>query len=731
MEKFAEVIVNSEAVTIDKPFTYKIKEDLVHNIKVGHRVLIPFGNGNKKIEGFVLKILDNVENKSIRYKSIYNVCDNEPLLSEDSLKLIKFLREKYLCKYIDAIRVMIPPKIMSGNKEKTKQVIVFKKYIEELSEPQKRALELIEEKSGGFTKAEWNKIFNISTYMINKLIELGCAFSEEVRVGRENLREFKPYPPKSLNEEQIRAYDTILESDKNIFLLKGVTGSGKTEVYMNLVSYMLLFEKSSLILVPEIALTPQMIERFKGRFGKDVAVFHSRLSDGERYDEWYRVKNDQVKVVIGARSAIFLPFNDLGLIVVDEEHESSYKSDMNPKYNTIEVCEYLSVLKNCKVVLGSATPSVVSFYKALKGNYELIELKKRVNNGELPNVSIVDMRGELKSNNKTMFSRDLYLKIKDRLEKKEQIILFLNRRGFSSFVSCRSCGFVFKCNNCDISMTYHNNGYLVCHYCGNTEKMPKLCPKCGSNYVKHFGVGTEKLEEAVHHYFREAKVLRMDVDTTRKKNSHEEIYNSFKSKEADILIGTQMIAKGLDFPDVTLVGVMAADMSLNLPDYKSSEKTFQLITQVSGRAGRGDKKGDVIIQSYYPEHYALTCARDNNYEEFFKREINVRKLMAYPPFDDLFLINLSAKGEIKVKIFAKKLEMYLRNILKEYDNIFIYEACPCSISKIKNVYRWQILIKGKLDLEVCSKIKKGVYELSKDVYNEIKIGLDINPNSLM
>lgn len=731
MEKFAEVIVNSEAVTIDKPFTYKIKEDLVQNIKVGHRVLIPFGNGNKKIEGFVLKILDNVENKSIRYKSIYNVCDNEPLLSEDSLKLIKFLREKYLCKYIDAIRVMIPPKIMSGNKEKTKQVIVFKKYIEELSEPQKRTLELIEEKSGGFTKAEWNKIFNISTYMINKLIELDCASSEEVRVGRENLREFKPYPPKSLNEEQIRAYDTILESDKNIFLLKGVTGSGKTEVYMNLVSYMLLFEKSSLILVPEIALTPQMIERFKGRFGKDVAVFHSRLSDGERYDEWYRVKNDQVKVVIGARSAIFLPFNDLGLIVVDEEHESSYKSDMNPKYNTIEVCEYLSFLKNCKVVLGSATPSVVSFYKALKGNYELIELKKRVNNGELPNVSIVDMREELKSNNKTMFSRDLYLKIKDRLEKKEQIILFLNRRGFSSFVSCRSCGFVFKCNNCDISMTYHNNGYLVCHYCGNTEKMPKLCPKCGSNYVKHFGVGTEKLEEAVHHYFKEAKVLRMDVDTTRKKNSHEEIYNSFKSKEADILIGTQMIAKGLDFPDVTLVGVMAADMSLNLPDYKSSEKTFQLITQVSGRAGRGDKKGDVIIQSYSPKHYALTCARDNNYEEFFKREINVRKLMAYPPFDDLFLINLSAKGEIKVKIFAKKLEMYLRNILKEYDNIFIYEACPCSISKIKNVYRWQILIKGKLDLEVCSKIKKGVYELSKDVYNEIKIGLDINPNSLM
>ncbi|WP_300346798.1 primosomal protein N', partial [Clostridium sp.] len=723
MEKFAEVIVNNEAVTIDKPFTYKIKEDLIQKIKVGHRVLIPFGNGNKKIEGFVLKILDYVENKNIRYKAINSICDEEPLLSEDSLKVIKFLREKYLCKYIDAIRVMIPPKIMSGNKEKTKQVIVFNQYKVGLSEPQEKALSLIKEKSGVFTKAEWNKNFNISTYMINKLIELECAYVTEIRVGREDLREFKPYPPKVLNEEQINAYDKILESENNIFLLKGVTGSGKTEVYMNLVTYMLLFDKSSLILVPEIALTPQMIERFKGRFGKDVAIFHSRLSSGERYDEWYRVKNDKVKVVIGARSALFLPFNDLGLIVVDEEHESSYKSDMNPKYNTIEVCEYISKIKGCKVVLGSATPSIVSYYKALDGKYELIELKNRVNNGNLPEVSIVDMREELKVNNKTMFSRDLYLKIKDRLEKKEQIILFLNRRGFSSFVSCRSCGFVFKCNNCDIAMTYHNNGYLVCHYCGNTARTPNICPKCGSTYVKHFGVGTEKLEAAVKHYFKEARTLRMDVDTTRKKNSHEEIYNSFKSGKADILIGTQMIAKGLDFPNVTLVGVMAADMSLNLPDYKSSEKTFQLITQVSGRAGRGKEKGEVIIQSYSPDHYALTCAKNSDYENFFKKEINIRKVMEYPPFDDLFLINLSGKGEIKVKFFSEKLEKYLREILKEYDNIFIYEACPCSISKIKNIYRWQILIKGNLDTNVCHKIKKGVYELSKDVYNEIKIGL--------
>ncbi|MGL5244489.1 MAG: primosomal protein N', partial [Sarcina sp.] len=543
-----------------------------------------------------------------------------------------------LCKYIDAIRIMIPPKIMSGNKEKTKNVIVFSKYLEELNSNQIEALNKIREFSGIYTKTEITLNLGVSSYMVNKLIELGVVFAKEVKVDRSNQKQFKQYPPKALNEEQINAYDIILESEKDIFLLKGVTGSGKTEVYMNLVSYMLLLEKSSLILVPEIALTPQMIERFKGRFGKDVAVFHSRLSDGERYDEWYRVKNGEVKLVIGARSAIFLPFNDLGLIVVDEEHEGSYKSEMNPKYSTIEICEFISKLKGCKVVLGSATPSIESYYKALQGQYELIELKSRANKINLPSISIIDMREELKNNNKSMFSKELFYKINQRLKNKEQIILFLNRRGFSTFVSCRSCGYVFKCDHCDISMTYHNNGFLVCHYCGKTKRVQNVCPKCNSSYVKFFGTGTEKVEEAVKHYFPNARVLRMDVDTTKKKNSHANIYNDFKNGNADILIGTQMIAKGLDFENVTLVGVLAADTTLNLPDFKSSERTFQILTQVSGRSGRGSKEGEVVIQTYTPDHYSIVYSKEGNYQGFFDKEINIRRIMNYPPFTQLLLI---------------------------------------------------------------------------------------------
>ncbi|MPQ42454.1 primosomal protein N' [Clostridium tarantellae] len=731
MNEFAEVIINSEAVEIDRPFTYKVKDDLRDIIKIGHRVLVPFGNGNKKVEGFVINLCESVSKINIKYKSIIKLCDEEPLLTNDSFEIIKFLKQKYLCKYIDAIRIMIPPKIMNGNKEKTKNIICFSKYIKCLNTNQLEALEKIKEVSGIFNKAELTNNFGISTYMINKLLELNCIYSEKVKVDRSNKKEFEKYPPKVLNEEQVKAYDIILESKKSIFLLKGVTGSGKTEVYMNLVSYMLLLDKTSLILVPEIALTPQMIERFKGRFGKEVAVFHSKLSDGERYDEWYRVKNGEVKLVIGARSAIFLPFENLGLIVVDEEHESSYKSEMNPKYNTIEVCEFISKLKKCKIVLGSATPSMESYYKSLKGYYELIELKNRANKFNLPNITIIDMRNELKNNNKSMFSKELFLKMKDRLNKKEQIILFLNRRGFSTFVSCRSCGYVFKCDHCDISMTYHNNGFLVCHYCGKTKRVENVCPKCNSSYVKYFGLGTEKVEEAVKYYFPKAKVLRMDVDTTRKKDSHAKIYNEFKMGNADILIGTQMIAKGLDFENVTLVGVLAADTTLNLPDFKSSERTFQILTQVSGRAGRGEKEGEVIIQTYSPEHYGIIYAKDNNYEGFFQKEISIRKIMDYPPFTKLFLVTLTGMNEYKLINFSKKLKLYFDKNLNKYEDIQIYPACSCPIGKIKNTYRWQILIKGNLNDIITNDIKKMVYEYSKDVYNEIKVSLDINPNSLI
>ena len=396
--------------------------------------------------------------------------------------------------------------------------------------------------------------------------------------------------------------------------------------------------------MPEISLTPQMIERFKGRFGRNIAVFHSRLSDGERFDEWFRVKNGKTMVAIGARSAVFLPFNNLGLIIIDEEHENSYKSDSDPKYNAKEIARLKGQIDKCKIVLGSATPSIETYNKCINKDIELIEIKNRADGALMPIVEAVDMREELASGNRAIFSKKLHEGITQCLNNKEQVILFINRRGFSTFVSCRKCGYVFKCNNCDVSLTYHNNeNILTCHYCGKKEVVSKICPKCGSNFVKYFGVGTETVEEQIKKYFPQAKTIRMDFDTTRKKGSHEYIYRTFKEGKADILIGTQMVAKGLDFKNVTLVGIIAADLSLNLPDYRSSEKTFQLITQVSGRAGRGEKNGKVIVQTYNPEEYSIKYSLTNDYYGFFNHELAIREMMNYPPFSKILLVSLSGE----------------------------------------------------------------------------------------
>lgn len=488
--------------------------------------------------------------------------------------------------------------------------------------------------------------------------------------------------------------------------------------------------KSAIVLVPEISLTPQMIERFKGRFGKDVALFHSKLSDGERFDEWFRVRSGKAKLVIGVRSAIFLPVKNLGLIIIDEEHENTYKSDQNPKYQTKEVAEFLSNQKGCKVVLGTATPTIETFYRALIGELKLLELNSRVDGKAMPPMKVVDMRNELKSGNASLFSRELFNGIKEKLSKKEQIILFLNRRGFSTFVSCRSCGYVFKCEECDISMTYHRNGLLVCHYCGKTKSTPKKCPKCDSKYVKFFGAGTQRVEEEVKKYFKEAKVLRMDVDTTRSKDSYENIYNTFKDGKADILIGTQMISKGLDFKNVTLVGILAADMSINIPDYRASERTFQIITQVAGRAGRGEKQGNVIIQTYTPDHYSLKYAINYDYEGFYEREFTVRALMKYPPFGKILLINAISKKEDLLKQFMHKISNGIKLLVEKEKDIDVLGPIPCLIAKVKENYRWQIVIKGEFESEFAKKIKELLYDKSNNVYNDIRISMDINPNNL-
>lgn len=731
MELYAEVIVNSDAVEIDKPFTYKVKDDLVPLISVGHRVKIPFGVRNKPTEGFVMA-LSTEFNDTYKVKEIIKLCDEEPILTKEDLLMIEFLIRKTLCKHIDAIRVLIPTGLIKGLKSKKKKVIKFvNDFYEDIKnkEKYKNLISFIKDNDGLFSKAELSKEHNFSTYVINKSIEKGYLSVEETVIERFNRRIYKEDNSKDLTEEQKQAILRIENTDKNGVLLKGVTGSGKTEIYMNLVEKVLNRGEGAIVLVPEIALTPQMIERFKGRFGEDVALFHSRLSDGERFDEWYRVKSGRCRLVVGARSAIFLPVDKLGLIIIDEEHEGTYKSEHNPKYNTKEVAEFLSVIKGCKYILGSATPSVESFADAMVSKVELIELNNRVDNKPLPTMKIVDMREELKVKNLSMFSRKLYKEMKEALERKEQIILFLNRRGFSTFISCRSCGYVFKCHKCDISMTYHKNGYLVCHYCGRTEKQVKICPKCKSKYVKFFGAGTEKVENEVRKYFKDARILRMDADTTRNKDSHERIYNSFKRGEADILIGTQMITKGLDFKGVTLVGVLAADMSLNIPDYRSGERTFQVITQVAGRAGRGDKEGKVIIQSYTPNHPSLKYAIDNDYVGMFKEEIAIRKGMGYPPFGKILLIRGISKNEEKLKEFMKSIAKEIDELLE--DEITLLGPTQCIVGKIKDKYRWQILIKGKIIDELAKKIKDRLYEMNKSVYNEIRVNIDINPNNLL
>lgn len=732
MKLYAEVIINSEALEIDRPFTYKVPEEFNNEIKIGQIVKVPFGKGNKTSEGFILN-LKNDDNIKFKTKNIAAILVKDPVIDEDDINLIEFLREKTLCKYIDAFRLLIPVGIMKGAKAKKKKVIVLKNEdLSNIKNPDgyKKIVGFFKTNSGKYTKSELINDHSISQYKLNKLIENEVLSIEEESVFRYNDRVYNKDSAKTLTIEQENIIREYINSDDTMFLLKGVTGSGKTEVYMKLVERVLLEGKSAIILVPEIALTPQMIERFKGRFGVNVALFHSKLSDGERFDEWFRVKEGKAKVIVGARSAIFLPAKNLGLIIIDEEHENTYKSEQNPKYQTKEVAEYLSELKGCKVILGSATPSIETYYRALTGEMKLLELNSRVDNKPMPPMKVIDMRNELKGGNKSLFSRELFIAIQERLKRKEQIILFLNRRGFSTFVSCRSCGYVFKCDECDISMTYHKNGLLICHYCGKTKREPRECPKCHSKYVKFFGAGTQRVEEEVKKYFNNVRILRMDVDTTRDKHSYERIYNTFKNGEADILIGTQMVSKGLDFKNVTLVGILAADMSINIPDYRAAERTFQIITQVAGRAGRGDKQGEVLIQTYTPQHYSLQYAVNYDYEGFYEKEFTVRAMMKYPPFGKLLLINGTSKKEELLKNFMHKITMMIKPLVESCLDIEILGPIPCMISKVKENYRWQIVIKGEFDSYFSKNIKEILYDENKNVYNDIRISMDINPNNL-
>lgn len=752
-----DIILKSKTSFLDRLFTYKYDNFL----EIGTRVIVPFGKANSKNLGIIVrqnknepdyeikKIVEVLDTKPIVSKELidlafymikYNISDYSSavntilppgsidkveefyirknkleeydknlydyLIDYKSFEQInKHFKNNYTKSYINELvkKNYLDSYISTSKKSSAKyrELINLKdvKYIDKLRKNAFKQLEVLNylKENGTQEKQSLINKTNSNTQIINSLEEKGLIENKKSRIYRNVLDNVKYYKKLELNKEQKDIFDKVISSKNNSFLLHGVTGSGKTELYLHLVEYYVNLGKEAIILVPEISLTPQTIERFQGRFGKNIAVLHSKLNISERADQWSMIKNKEVKIVVGARSAIFAPFENLGIIVIDEAHESSYISEKNPKYSAIDIAQIRSNINNAKLILGTATPSIKSYYDFKNNEFELLEIKNRANYNKLPEVQIVDMRDELKKNNFSMFSSNLKLLIDEALTKKEQIILFLNKRGHSSFVFCRHCGYVHKCDACDVAMTYHKSKErMICHYCGRTAKKMKKCINCGSTWIKEFGAGTEMLEEETKKIFPDAKVFRMDADTVSKKSDFDIVYQKMRKKEIDILIGTQMLAKGFDFPDVSVVGIVSADVSLNLPDFRAKEKTFNLLTQVSGRAGRSNKQGNVVIQTYSPDSYAIVTAAKNDYKSFYNYEMNERVLFNYPPYIKILNINISSKD----RFYAIKRGRVITQIINDFirkDNLDIVEMTgPISslIEKVNNRYRFDIIVKS-------------------------------------
>ncbi|KJF48317.1 MULTISPECIES: primosomal protein N' [Bacillus] len=634
----------------------------------------------------------------------------------------------------------------SGKKKvRTLQVAVTKEKLEEKQKQlKKNAVKqkallafLLQANETTFLAKDLQQQTGASSQTIKALIQEGLLTESYEEIYRDPYRdrEFTPSTPLDLTTEQAEAakpiHQAVSDEKHETFLLHGVTGSGKTEIYLQTIDHVLQKGKEAIVLVPEISLTPQMVQRFKERFGSNVAVLHSGLSTGEKYDEWRKIHRKEVKLVVGARSAVFAPFENLGMIIIDEEHESSYKQEEMPRYHAKDVAIERAGRHQCPVVLGSATPSLESYARAKKGVYTLLTLKRRVNQQQLPHVSLIDMREELRNGNRSMFSEELMLRLKEVLERKEQAVLFLNKRGYSSFVMCRDCGYVEQCPHCEISLTYHRfQKRLKCHYCGHEASVPTECPECHSEHIRYFGTGTQRVEEELTKVLPEARVIRMDVDTTSRKGAHEKLLTSFGHKEADILLGTQMIAKGLDFPDVTLVGVLSADTSLHIPDFRSSEKTFQLLTQVSGRAGRHEKAGSVIIQSYTPSHYSIELTKQHDYEAFYEQEMLHRRHQSYPPFYFLAMVTVSHEEVTKAAHVTDKIVQFLKMNCAPNTRILGPAASP--IAKIKDRYRYQCVIKYKRENELASLLRKIQDHYQKEMeQKQLMISIDMNPYMMM
>lgn len=768
----AEVIVDVAAATVDRPFDYEVPELWQNLVVPGMRVEVPFGP--RALLGIV--VATKAESDLTRIKPIVRVLDEVPTYTEELLQLSSYLSETTLCYQATALLAMLPaalkvsydklvlaedPRFLDWNRKKISQ---FPSEVQQeiLLAARQGEIELqpiVKEKkttktdkrirlldpsiplSGQATKqvllrdylieqkeTMWSHVMHeldLTLSIVHTLERKGVLSVETVDINRNPYEHLTQdiFTPALLTDDQQVAVDAITAPDETAtFLLHGVTGSGKTEVYLESIHAMLERGRQAILLVPEISLTPMMVKRFKRRFGERVAVLHSGLSLGEKYDEWRKIAQGEVDVVVGARSAVFAPLTNVGIIILDEEHETTYKQEENPRYHTRDVATWRAAFHRCPVVLGSATPLLETYARSQKGVYQYLPLKERFG-GELPPVDIIDMRKELERGNRTPFSLPLIEGIKQRIERGEQTVLLLNRRGYTTFVLCRDCGETLQCPHCAVNLTYHQQAdRLKCHYCGFEAAMPKECPSCSSKKIRQFGTGTQKIEEELAHLIPEAKIIRMDQDTTSRKGAHEKLLNAFERREGNILLGTQMIAKGLDFPNVTLVGVIAADATLGIPDFRASERTFQLITQVSGRAGRGKLAGQSIIQTYNPDHYVIQTAKQHDYETFYNREMQLRKLGGHPPFWFLGLITISAVHPLEAQAEAEAIAAELRHL--ESDDLVVNGPLDAPLARLKNMYRQQVIIKHKGQEEVREALRA---MLALRIKQKIQVTVDLNP----
>ncbi len=731
---YADIIVDISHDKLDKTFQYRIPEHLQEAVDVGMRVNVPFGNGNRLITGYVVNITDTPVFDVERMKDVDSVCEGNVAIETRMIKLAAFIRRNYGGSMNQALKTVIPiKKSVKAKEKKSIQLLLSKEeatgllceFTRKKNVAKARFMEaLIEEEVIEYSLVT-NKL-NISAQTIKSFESNGYIQINVLEYYRNPVKVQAAKEAKMmLNPAQQFIVDSIIEDYDNgkneTYLVKGVTGSGKTEVYMDVIEHVIKAGRQVIMLIPEIALTFQTVMRFYKRFGDTVSIMHSRLSDGERFDQYERARKGLINIMIGPRSALFTPFDNLGLIVIDEEHENAYKSDGIPKYHAVGVAAELARMNGASLILGSATPSIDSFYKATTGEYKLFTLNERAAFAAMPHVNVVDLKDELKSGNRSIFSRKLKELITDRLEKKEQIMLFINRRGYFGFISCRACGHVLKCPHCDISLTSHKNGKLQCHYCGYTKPMVSVCPECGSKYISALRGGTQMVEEAIAKEFPNARVLRMDLDTTSGKDGHEKILSAFAGEEADILVGTQMIVKGHDFGKVTLMGILAADISLHASDYRAAERTFQLLTQAAGRAGRGERAGEVVIQAYDVENFAIETAADQNYDDFYNQEIMYRTLLDYPPVSNMLLVKFASKYENRLIKAVNTVNITL-------DGVKVIGPSDAALYKADDIFNKVIYYKAK-DYESLTRIKEMLEAFVKDNedFKYVSMYFDFNP----